>query len=54
MVDVAKLFMSGEDELSKLMVTEIFVRKSVLELLDESDIVVTNPHFRYSVSILPH
>lgn len=54
MVDVAKLFMSGENELSELDGDGDFRSQECLELLDESDIVVTNPHFHYSVSILPH
>ena len=45
MVDVAKLFMSGENELSELDGDGDFRSQECLELLDESDIVVTNPPF---------
>ena len=45
MLDVAELFKSGENELSELMGNGDFRSPECLELLDEADIVVTNPPF---------
>lgn len=45
MLDVAELFRSGENELSMLSGDGDFRSPECLELLDESDIVVTNPPF---------
>lgn len=55
MFDVAELFKSGENSLSELEGDGDFRSKECLELLDESDIVVTNPPFslfRQYVSVL--
>lgn len=55
MVDVAKLFMSGENELTELKGDGDFRSQECLELLDEADIVATNPPFslfREYISIL--
>lgn len=58
MVDVAKLFMSGENELSELDGDGDFRSQECLELLDESDIVVTNPPFslfrEYIATLMQH
>lgn len=45
MFDVAELFKSGENELTELAGGGDFRSKECLELLDEADIVVTNPPF---------
>ena len=45
MLDVAELFRSGENELVELEGDGISVRLRCLALLDEADIVVTNPPF---------
>jgi hypothetical protein len=45
MLDVAALFKSGENELSELRGDGDFRSEECLALLDESDIVVTNPPF---------
>ncbi len=45
MIDVAELFVSGENELSELDGDGDFRSDECLALLDESDIVVTNPPF---------
>lgn len=55
MFDVAELFKSGENNLSELEGDGDFRSKECLALLDESDIVVTNPPFslfREYVSVL--
>ncbi len=55
MFDVAELFKSGENSLSELEEDGDFRSKECLELLDESDIVVTNPPFslfREYISVL--
>ena len=45
MLDVAELFKSGENELTELQGDGDFRSPECLELLDEADIVVTNPPF---------
>ncbi len=45
MIDVAELFVSGENELTELDGDGDFRSNECLALLDESDIVVTNPPF---------
>ena len=45
MLDVAELFKSGENELTELEGNGDFRSPECLELLEESDIVVTNPPF---------
>lgn len=45
MLDVAELFKSGENELSELKGDGDFRSEECLALLDEADIVVTNPPF---------
>ena len=45
MLDVAELFKSGENELTELHGDGDFRSPECLELLDEADIVVTNPPF---------
>ena len=45
MLDVAKLFMIGENELTELQGDGDFRSQECVELLDEADIVVTNPPF---------
>lgn len=45
MIDVAELFVSGENELTELVGDGDFRSDECLALLDESDIVVTNPPF---------
>ena len=45
MLDVAELFKSGENELTELEGDGDFRSQECLHLLDESDIVVTNPPF---------
>lgn len=55
MFDVAELFKSGENSLSELEGDGDFRSEECLELLDESDIVVTNPPFslfREYISVL--
>ena len=55
MLDVAELFKSGENELSELKGDGDFRSEECLALLDEADIVVTNPPFslfREYVSVL--
>lgn len=55
MFDVAELFKSGENELTELAGDGDFRSEECLELLDESDVVVTNPPFslfREYVSVL--
>ena len=55
MLDVAELFKSGENELTKLDGDGDFRSKECLELLDSADIVCTNPPFslfRKYVSVL--
>ena len=55
MFDVAELFKSGENKLTELEGDGDFRSKECLALLDESDIVVTNPPFslfREYVSVL--
>lgn len=45
MLDVAELFKSGENELTTLLENGDFRSRECLELLQEADIVVTNPPF---------
>lgn len=45
MIDVAELFVSGENQLTELEGDGDFRSKECLALLDESDIIVTNPPF---------
>ena len=45
MFDVAALFKSGENELTELKGDGDFRSEECIELLKESDIVVTNPPF---------
>lgn len=45
MFDVAELFKSGENELSELQGDGDFRSPECLALMDEADIVVTNPPF---------
>ena len=45
MLDVAELFKSGENELTELKGDGDFRSSECLELLDEADVVVTNPPF---------
>lgn len=45
MVDIAKLFESGENQLKELQGDGDFKSKECLDILDEADIVVTNPPF---------
>lgn len=45
MLDVAELFKSGENELTELQGDGDFRSEECLELLEQSDIVVTNPPF---------
>ena len=45
MLDVAELFKSGENELTELSGNGDFRSEECLALLDEADIVVTNPPF---------
>lgn len=58
MLDVAELFKSGENSLTKLNGDGDFRSKECLELLDESDIVVTNPPFslfrEYIATLIAH
>lgn len=55
MLDIAKLFMDGENKLTELSGDGDFRSSECVELLDEADIVVTNPPFslfREYVSLL--
>ena len=58
MLDVAELFKSGENELTELKGDGDFRSPECLELLDEADIVVTNPPFslfrEYVATLLAH
>lgn len=45
MLDIKELFLSGENELTELEGNGDFRSKECIELLDEADIVVTNPPF---------
>ena len=58
MTDVAKLFISGENKLTELEGNGDFSSKECLELLDEADIVVTNPPFslfrEYVATLMQH
>lgn len=58
MFDVAELFKSGENELTELAGDGDFRSKECLELLDEADIVVTNPPFslfrNYVATLMEH
>ncbi len=45
MIDVAELFVSGENELAELTGNGDFRSEECLQLLNEADIVVTNPPF---------
>ena len=58
MLDVAELFKSGENELSKLQGDGDFRSPECLELMDEADIIVTNPPFslfrEYVTTLVSH
>lgn len=58
MLDVAELFKSGENELTELMGDGDFRSDECLALLDEADIVVTNPPFslfrEYVATLMGH
>ena len=58
MLDVAELFKSGENKLTELKGDGDFRSKECLHLLDESDIVVTNPPFslfrEYIATLMEH
>ena len=58
MLDVAELFKSGENELTELNGDGDFRSPECLELLDEADIVVTNPPFslfrEYVATLMEH
>lgn len=58
MFDVAELFKSGENELTELAGDGDFRSSECLELMDEADIVVTNPPFSlfrgYVSTLLEH
>ncbi len=58
MLDVAELFKSGENELTELMGDGDFRSEECLALLDEADIVVTNPPFSlfrdYVATLMEH
>lgn len=58
MFDVTELFKSGENELTELAGDGDFRSKECLELLDEADIVVTNPPFSlfrdYVATLMEH
>lgn len=58
MLDVAELFKSGENELSELKGDGDFRSEECLALLDEADIVVTNPPFslfrQYVTTLMEH
>ena len=58
MFDIAELFKSGENELSELNGDGDFRSEECIALMDEADIVVTNPPFslfrEYVVTLLEH
>ena len=58
MLDIAELFKSGENELSELNGNGDFRSPECLSLLDEADIVVTNPPFslfrEYVATLIEH
>lgn len=58
MLDVAELFRSGENELERLEGDGDFRSPECLELLDEADVVVTNPPFslfrEYIATLMAH
>ena len=58
MLDVAELFKSGENELTELNGNGDFRSEECLALLDEADIVVTNPPFslfrEYVAALMEH
>ena len=58
MEDIKELFKSGENELSELEGTGDFASPECLALMDESDIVVTNPPFslfrEYVATLMEH
>lgn len=58
MFDVAELFKSGENELTELKGDGDFSSAECLELMDESDIIVTNPPFSlfrdYVATLMEH
>lgn len=58
MVDVAELFRTGENELTELAGDGDFRSQECLNLLDEADIVVTNPPFslfrEYVATLIEH
>lgn len=58
MLDVAELFKSGENELTELQGNGDFRSAECIELLDECDIVVTNPPFslfrEYMATLIEH
>ena len=58
MDDIKELFISGENTLCELMGNGDFRSKECLELMDESDIIVTNPPFslfrEYMATLMEH
>ena len=58
MFDIAELFKSGENELSDLVGDGDFRSAECLALMDEADIVVTNPPFslfrEYVATLIEH
>lgn len=58
MMDVAELFVSGENQLTELEGDGDFRSKECLALLDESDIIVTNPPFslfrEFVITLMEH
>jgi len=58
MEDIKELFKSGENELTELEGNGDFASDECLELMDESDIVVTNPPFslfrKYVATLMEH
>ena len=58
MEDIKELFKSGENELTELEGDGDFASPECLELMDESDIVVTNPPFslfrKYMATLMEH
>ena len=58
MLDVAELFRAGENEISELEGNGDFRSQECLELMDEADIVVTNPPFslfrEYVATLMEH
>ena len=58
MLDIAELFKSGENELSELHGNGDFRSSECLKLMDEADIVVTNPPFslfrEYLTTLIDH